>query len=296
MRRILGLVLVTVLAAAACAEAFEPPPGDAGSVGIPRGTASATPELPPVATPTRTPAVVDVADLPEEGDEVLPVRVLGWIEPGGSVVCRAGSCYVDLRDPRDPRRYVTLEVAVDAGGAPNTMHPLGSDFTDADLVVTTADGSTLRSGDHAWVTGTWMPDGDTLVAESIERGAAPKIKIVETTIARLKSKKAGTLVRVSGRLDTPFLLSCYGGTCNLYLASAAKPLRIEVRLGRKGEARPNTMWPLKDNFRAGSLRVIDAKKRTTRAGDRVVVEGWLVKTDDGTPYLDPVVKITRRGS
>jgi hypothetical protein len=294
MRRLLALLAAAAIVSGGCAEAFEPAPAG-GTPAVASPTATPTPTGVPTLAPE--PAIVGVADLPEEGDVELLVRVLGWIEPGGSVTCRAGTCFIDLHDPRDPIRWVSLEVATDAEGVPNTMVSLGSGFEDADLRVTADDGSILRSGDHAWVTGTWRSDGDTLVATTIERGAAPKIEVVETTIAKLRSRKVGTFVRVSGRLATPFLLSCYGGSCNLYLEDAGgRSVRIELRLGRKGEVRPNTMWPLTDNFRERDLRVIDARKKTTRAGDRVVVEGWLRKTEDGTRYLDPVVKIVRRGS
>lgn len=298
MRRIVALAIAGLLVVGACSEAFEPPPPDGAATGAP-SDAAATPAGDPTPAPTdeAPPVVMDVADLPEEGDAVLAVRVLGWVEPGSSVLCGSGTCYVTLHDPEDPHSRVSLLVATDAEGAPNTMVGLGSGFEDADLRVTADDGTLLRSGDHAWITGTWKADGDTLVAGTIEPGAPPRLKVVESTIARLKSRKARTYVRVAGRLDTPFMLSCFGGTCNLYLEDAAgRTVRIEVRLGAKGEVRPNTMWPLKDRFRPKDLRVIDAQERTTRAGDRVVVEGWLLKTEDGTPYLDPTVRIVRRGA
>ena len=298
MRRIVALAIAGLLVAGACSEAFEPPPPDgAATGGPPDAAATRTGDPTPPATADAAPVVMDVADLPEEGDAVLAVRVLGWVEPGSSVLCGSGTCYVDLHDPLDPRRMVSLLVATDAEGTPNTMVGLGSGFEDADLRVTADDGTLLRSGDHAWITGTWKADGDTLVASTIEPGAPPPLKAVESTIARLRSRKAGTYVRVAGRLDTPFMLSCFGGSCNLYIEDAAgRTVRLEVRLGRKGEVRANTMWPLKDGFRPKDLRVIDARGRTTRAGDRVVVEGWLQKTEDGTPYLDPTMKIVRRGT
>jgi hypothetical protein len=298
MRRLVALAIAVLLVAGACAEAFEPPPPDGAATGAPSdptGTPAGAPT--PAPTPDASPVVMAVAALPEEGDAVLAVRVLGWVEAGSSVLCGSGTCYVTLHDPQDPRVRVSLLVTTDAEGTPNTMVGLGSGFADADLRVTASDGTILRSGDHAWVTGTWKADGDTLVASAIEPAAPPRLKVVASTIARLASKKAGTYVRVAGRLDTPFLLSCFGGTCNLYVEDAAgRTVRLEVRLGVKGETRPNTMWPLKDRFRPRDLRVIDAQGRTTRAGDRVVVEGWLLKTEDGTPYLDPTVRIVRRGS
>ena len=296
MRRILALAIAGLLAVGACAEAFEPP-ADGPAAGAPSDGVAAPTESPaPTPTPEASPVAMDVADLPEEGDAELAVRVLGWVEPGSSVLCGSGTCYVDLHDPYDPRRQVSLEVATDAEGTPNTMVGLGSGYDDADLRVTAADGTLLRSGDHAWITGTWKADGDTLVASTIEPGAQPRLDVVESTVARLKSRKAGTYVRVAGRLAAPFLLSCFGGTCNLQLEDAAgRSVRAEVRLGAKGEVRANTMWPLKGSFRARDLRVIDARGKTTRAGDRVVVEGWLMKDEDGTPYLDPVARIVRRG-
>lgn len=294
MRRILVLA-VTVFLAAACSEAFEPPPDAGGATSMPTPVTTETPE--PTPTPVPPPTVMELGDLPEDGEEALHVRVLGWIEVGGSVLCGSGTCIVKLIDPRDPTHHASLEVATGAEGTPNTMVSLGSGYAEADLVVTADDGTELRSGDHAWVTGWWDPGHNTLTANTIAKGTAPKLTVTGTTIAKLETRKPGTLVRLSGRLDTPFLLSCYGGTCNLYLKDADDlGIRIEVRLGAKGEVRPNTMWPLKDNFRDSDLRVIDAKKQTCRSGDRVVVVGWVRKTDDGTAYLDPVVSINRLGS
>lgn len=298
MRRIVALAVAGLLVAGACSEAFEPPPIDGvPTVGPPGAEVTPAGEPTPTPTPEATPAEMNVGALPEEGDVELPVRVLGWIEPGSSILCGSGTCYVDLHDAYDPRRQVSLQVATDAEGTPNTMVSLGSGYADADLRVTADDGSLLRSGDHAWITGTWRADGDTLDATTIEPGAQPDLKVVASTIARLRSKKAGTYVRVAGRLATPFMLTCFGGTCNLRLEDAAgRTVRVEVRLGARGEVRANTMWPLKDSFREKDLRVIDARERTTRSGDRVVVEGWLMKADDGTPYLDPIAKVVRRGS
>jgi hypothetical protein len=297
MRRIVALAMAGLLVAGGCTEAFEPPPPDGSATATPADAAGSPAGATTMPSPVASPVVMALADLPEEGAAVLAVRVLGWVETGSSVLCGSGTCYVTLHDPEDPRVRVSLQVATEVEGTPNTMVGLGSGFEDADLRITADDGTVLRSGDHAWITGTWKADGDTLVASTIEPGAQPRLKVVESTIARLASRKAGTYVRVAGRLDTPFLLTCFGGTCNLYLEDAAgRTVRLEVRLGAKGEARANTMWPLKDSFRPRDLRVIDAQGRTTRAGDRVVVDGWLLKTEDGTPYLDPAVRIVRRGS
>jgi hypothetical protein len=115
----------------------------------------------------------------------------------------------------------------------------------------------------------------------------------------LRSRRPGTLVRVSGRLATPWFLSCWGGTCNLYLEdgrSGGGSVRIEVRLGPRTGARPNTMRPLTDNFRDSQLRVFDLRTRVCRADDRVVIVGWVYRNDDGSPYIDPVQTITRLGS
>lgn len=296
-RRFIVVALATALLAGACSEAFEPPPDGGGATLGPMATDRETPS--PAPTPEPSPVEMAMADLPLEGDAPLHVQVLGWLRTGGSVFCRGETCGLELVNPRDPTEDVYLKVVRD-GSSPNTMAPVGSSFEEADLEVIAADGSTLRSGDHVLVTGWWDPDGDTLTPETIARKPAPKLTSVASTIARLRTRKPGTLVRVSGRLETPFLLSCGGrnGTCNLYLSDekdASRTVRIEVRLSREGESRPGTMRPLGDSFRDADLRVFDAKKRTCRAGDRITVVGWVYRTDDGTPYIEPVQSITRIG-
>ncbi len=298
MRRITALALATALLASACGEAFEPPPGGNGATLAPLATDRET----PTPAPTPEPSAVDVAvgDLPPEGDVALHVRVLGWLRTGGSVFCRGETCGLELVDPRDPTEDAYLKIVRD-GSSPNTMAPIGSPFEEADLEVIADDGSVLRSGDHVLVTGWWNPDGDTLTPETIVRGTAPKLTPVASTIAQLRTRKPGTLVRVSGRLEAPFLLSCGGqnGTCNLYLRDvkvADRTVRIEVRVSRKGETRPGTMRPLADEFRDSDLRVFDVKKRVCRAGERITVVGWVYPTEDGTPYIEPVQSITRIGT
>ncbi len=297
MRRIAVLALATALLASACGDAFEPPPGSGGATPVPSATDRETPS--PTPTPVPPPVKTAVADLPAEGAEALHVQVLGWVRTGGSVFCRGEACFLELVDPLDPGRYVSL--AVGKGTGPNTMAGIGSGFVEADLEVIADDGSILRSGDHVVVTGWWNPDGHTLSPETMVRAAAPKLTSVASTFTQLRTRKAGTLVRVSGRLETPFLLSCGGtnGTCNLYLRDvkdSSKAVRIEVRQGREGETRPNTMRPLGDNFREADLRVFDVKKAVCRAGDRVTVVGWLHRADDGTPYIEPVQSLTRIGT
>lgn len=295
MRRVLALLAAATIATAGCADAFEPPDAS-GATEAP--TSQSTPS--PTPASTAPPLEVGLGDLPTEGADELHVIVLGWLRTGGSVFCRGDACYLELVNPRDPSDEVSLAVSTDGDG-PNTMTSLGSGFEESDLEVTAADGSVLRSGDHVLVTGWWSPDSKTLTPEAIARGTAPRLTPVATSFAQLKSRKQGTLVKVSGRLETPFLLSCGGrdGTCNLYLRDTkndARSLRIEVRLARKGETRPNTMRPLPKRFTDANLRVFDAKKKTARAGDRISVVGWLYRTDDGTPYLEPVQSISRLGS
>jgi hypothetical protein len=298
-RRVALLIVAAALAVSACSEAFEgPPDGSPGAGGTVGPTQAADETQTPSPTPQPSPATMAVGQLPAEGDDPVQVRVLGWIETGGSVLCGGGTCLVDLVDPQDPRTDVTLEVATDAAGTPNTMPSLDSGYKESDLRVTTNDGATLYSGDYAWVTGWWDPDGTTLTADVVERGSAPKQKVVTSSIAQLRSRRAGTLVKVTGRLATPWFLSCMGGTCNLYLEdtkNASRTVRIEVRLGPTTGSRPNTMRPLHDNFRDSQLRVFDLKRRACRAGERVTVVGWVFKNDDGSPYLDPVMTITRVG-
>jgi hypothetical protein len=302
MRRLLVATLVAVLAVAGCAEAFEPPdssaPGGAEETTAPQPGSTAGTEGGPTTTPEPTPAVTAVADLPEEGEDFVPVKVLGWIETGGSVLCGSDTCDIRLVDPFDPNDDVRLEVATDAGGAPGTMRPLGSSYVESELEVTGDDGTSLYSGAYAWVTGAWDPAAKTLYPDRIEAGSPPAQTAVATTLARLRSRKAGTLVKVAGRLDTPFLLSCWGGSCNLYLQDPKKPsrsVRIEVRLGPKSGSRPNTMRPLGDNFRNGQLRVVDHASKVCRYGDRVSITGWVFKSDDGSPFVDPVRSITCLG-
>jgi hypothetical protein len=296
-RRFIALALATALLAGACSEAFEPPQDGGGATPGPVATDRETPSPPP--SPVPSPVEMAMADLPSEGDAPLHVKVLGWLRTGGSVFCRGETCGLELVDPRDPTEDVYLDVVRD-GSSPNTMAPIGSSFEEADLEVIAADGSVLRSGDHVLVTGWWDPDGNTLTPEAIARKAAPKLAPVASTFNQLRTRKLGTLVKVSGRLETPFLLSCGGrnGTCNLYLSDvkdSGKTVRIEVRLSREGESRPVTMRPLGDSFRDTDLRVFDVKKRSCRAGERVTVVGWVYRTDDGTPYIEPVQSITRIG-
>lgn len=299
MQRTVAILAVAAVLVAGCAEAFEPPGGAAGTPGS-STTHRETPTPSPTSTPTPPPVVRALADLPREGDDPEHVRVLGWLRTGGSVFCRGDSCSLELVDPSDPTDHVTLRVERD-GSSPNTMASIGSSFSEADLAVIAADGSTLRSGDHAWLTGWWTPDGDTLTAEIVERATTPKFASAASTFAQLRTRKPGTLVRVSGRLEAPVILSCGGtnGTCNLYLGDLngrSPSVRIEVRIGGVGASRPNTMRPMKDGFRDADLRVFDAKKTPCRAGDHVTVVGWLYRDDDGKAYLEPVQAITRVGS
>lgn len=296
MRRITALALAAALLASACGEAFEPPPGGGGATLAPLATIRETPT--PAPTPEPTPVVMAVGKLPTEGEEFLPVKVLGWIETGGSVLCGGGTCRIDLVDPTDPRSSVTLEVGTDAGGARGTMRPLESGYSEADLVLVPDSGAVMYAGDYAWVAGSWDPSRETLYPDVIERASAPALKVVTSTFAQLRTRKPGTLVRVSGRLDTPFLLGCWTGTCNLYLQDtrdSSRVVRIEVLMGPETGARPNTMRPLGDDFTNSQLRVFDLEKRVCRYGERVSVVGWVFRDDDGKPYIDPVRTITRIG-
>ena len=296
MRRLLVLVVAVVLACVACAEAFEPPPDGGGATAVPAATERETPS--PAPTPVPSPVEVAVSKLPTEGEEFLPVRVLGWIETGGSVLCGGGTCRIDLVDPTDPRSSVIVEVATDADGARGTMHPLESGYSEADLVLVPDRGAVMYAGDYAWVTGSWDPSRETLYPDLIERASAPALKVATSTSAQLRTRKPGTLVKLTGRLDTPFLLSCWTGTCNLYLQDlkdSSRTVKIEVLLGPETGARPNTMRPLGDDFTNSQLRVFDAKKQVCRYGERVSVVGWVYREDDGTPYIDPVRAITRIG-
>ena len=297
MRRLVTMVMATALLASACGEAFEPPPpGGGAATRSPMATESATPS--PAPTPEPSPVEIAVGNLPTDGEDFLPVKVLGWIQTGGSVLCGGGTCKIDFIDPKDPRESVTIEVATDADGAPGTMHALGSGYSESDLVLVPDLGAVMYAGDYAWVTGSWDPSRHTLYPDLIERAGPPALKVVTSTIAQLRTRKPGTLVKVSGRLDTPFLLSCWTGTCNLYLQDlkdSSRTVKIEVLLGPATGARPNTLRPLGDEFTNSQLRVFDAKKRVCRYGERVAVIGWVYRDEDGKPYIDPVRTITRIG-
>jgi len=297
MKRLMALAMAAALLASACSEAFEPPPADGGAATpSPAATDSETPS--PAPTPEPSPVVVAVGKLPTEGESFLPVKVLGWIKTGGSVFCGSGTCGVDFVDPMDPASSVILEVATDAGGAVGTMKTLGSGYSEADLALVPDRGAVLYAGDYAWVTGSWDPSRQHLYPDLIERASPPALKVVTSTLAQLRTRKPGTLVKVTGRLDTPFLLSCWTGTCNLYLQDvkdSSRTVKVEVLLGPKTGARPNTMRPLGDDFTNGQLRVFDAKKKVCRYGERVTVIGWVYRDEDGKPYIDPVRTITRIG-
>jgi len=296
VRRLVVLVVAVALACAACAEAFEPPPDGGAATFAPPATDPQTPS--PAPTPEPSPVETAVSELPTDGDDFLPVKVLGWIQTGGSVLCGGGTCMIDFVDPKNPRESVTIEVATDADGAPGTMQALDSGYSESDLALVPDSGTVLHAGDYAWVTGSWDPSRHTLHPDRIERAVAPKLKTTTSTIAQLRTRKPGTLVKVTGRLDTPFLLSCWTGTCNLYLQDLTDPSRtvkIEVLLGPETGARPNTMRPLGDDFTNSQLRVFDTKKKVCRYGERVAVVGWVYRDEDGKPYIDPVRTITRIG-
>jgi hypothetical protein len=288
--------MAAALLASACAEAFEPPPDGGPATVAPPAAAPETPS--PAPTPEPSPVEIAVSKLPTDGDDFLPVKVLGWIQTGGSVFCGSETCKINFIDPANPRESVTIEVATDADGAPGTMQALGSGYSESELVLVPDSGAVMYAGDYAWVTGSWDPSRRTLYPDRIERAVAPKLKTTTSTIAQLRTRKPGTLVKVTGRLDTPFLLSCWSGTCNLYLQDlkdSSRTVKIEVLLGPETGARPNTMRPLGDDFTNSQLRVFDAKKKVCRYGERVAVVGWVYRDEDGKAYIDPVRTITRIG-
>jgi hypothetical protein len=125
MRRLAILAVATALLASACSEAFEPPPPPAGEATPgPLATEGETPS--PAPTPVPSPVEIAVAKLPTEGEQLMPVKVLGWIMTGGSVLCGGGTCGIGFVDPTDPLSTVTLEVATDTDGAAGTMQSLES--------------------------------------------------------------------------------------------------------------------------------------------------------------------------
>ena len=314
---LLVLGCVVALAVAAC-EAFEPPPsgGEPGGGGGHGGSGSGTPApglestapvetSTPVPTVTPAPLAVTFADLKGTAAGTR-VRLVGRIRLGSFTSCGL-TCQLYLADPAKPADEIVVEVAVGEKDPPepNTMASLPSSYATTDLLVTTDDGSTVRSGDIVALTGEldFSSVGNPYLpsVERVEPATATLPKPVAVTFTTITKQKEGTFVRITGKLAVPFLVSCYGGTCGLYLEdpkASSRTVMIEVVLGTKDVRTPNTMWPLPDNFKDSNLRVIAADGTILRAGALVKVTGWIDRYGDGNKKfsIDPVHEIVKSGS
>jgi len=265
------------------------------ATGTPEPGATAT--AAPGPTATTAPRDVTIADLGNAA-EGETVRVVGLIRVPGSTRTAGGYCSIDLQDSTKPSRRVTVSIRVgtETSPPPNTMAPLGGFFYNAaDLLLTAEDGTAVHDGDGVALTGTVAKTGDVAsLAEvtRIEVAKAPLPKAVAVTFTTIKKQKAGTFVRITGRLDVPFLTSC-STTCGIYLEDRATgaSVRIEVVRGVKGKRVPNTMWPLPSNYRLSDLRVVANDGRVLKGGARVRVTGWIVVGSDKKRRIDPVIRI-----
>lgn len=308
---LLVLACIVALVAAAC-EAFEPPPsggepsGGGGGTLAP-GLESATPAETSTPAPTATPVPLTVTFADLEGTAAgTRVRLVGRIRLGSFTSCRL-TCQLYLADPAKPGDEIVVEVAVGEQDPPepNTMASLPSSYATEDLLVTADDGSTIRSGDIVALTGEldFSSVGNPYLpsVQRVEPATATLPKPVAVTFTTITKQKQGAFVRLTGKLAVPFLVSCYGGTCGLYLAdpkSSSRTVMIEVTLGTKGDRMPNTMWPLPDNFKNSDLRVIAADGTVLRAGAVVKVTGWIDRYGDGNKKvsIDPIDEIVKSGS
>ncbi|MCU0483391.1 MAG: hypothetical protein MUC54_03840 [Chloroflexi bacterium] len=239
---------------------------------------------------------VTIADFDEAADGAV-VRVVGLIRTP-LMVSASRYARLNLQDATNPDRSISVYVLVSTASPPlpNTMERLPSSYTAADLLLTADDGSAIRDGDAVALSGTVAKDGGGAAAlESvflIEAAKAPLPKPVTVNFNSIKKQKAGTLVRLTGRLDVGILTSCFG-TCTIYLEdpSTGATVPIDVTLGAKNERVPNTMWPLPSDYQRSDLRVVANDKRLVKGGARVRVTGWIEVGTDKKRRIDPVVRI-----
>ena len=254
-----------------------------------------TPE--PGETPTPAPQTVTIADFDKAADGAI-VRVVGLIQAPGSTSTIDGHGSLHLQDPANPEGEITVWVPIGSGTPPpaNTMGDLPSGYKATDLVLSAEDGTAIHHGDAVALTGTVVQRAGASsyldYVTRIEVAEAPLPKPVAVSFKTIKKQKAGTLVKLTGRLDVGFLTSCFE-TCGIYLEDPASgaTVSIHVTLGAKGERVPNTMWPLPSNYSRSSLRVIANDGRLLKGGARVRVTGWIEVGTDKKRRIDPVIRI-----
>lgn len=225
------------------------------------------------------------------------VRVVGLIRTP-TMVSASRYTRLHLQDATNPDRYISVYILVSPSSppAPNTMERLPSSYTAADLLLTADDGTAIHDGDAVALSGTvGRNSGGDVSLESVylvETATAPLPKPVAVTFRTIKKQKAGTLVRLTGKLDVGVLTSCFG-TCTIYLEDPASgaSVPIDVTLGTKNEKVPNTMWPLPSDYSRSDLRVVANDKRVVKGGSRVRVTGWIRVGSNGKRRIDPVIRI-----
>ena len=230
---------------------------------------------------------------------VRPSGVVGFIQAPGATATVSGVGALAFQDPTNPTRDITVWIPIGEGSPPprNTMGDLPGTYKATDLVLTADDGMPLHHGDGVALTGIARRQSSGtvhLVGVTRIEAASPALpKVVSVTFTTIKKQKAGTLVRLTGKLDVGTLTTCYG-TCTIYLEDPATgaTVPIDVTLGKKNELVPNTMWPLPSDYSRSSLRVVANDGRMLKGGVRVRVTGWIqIASDKKTRHIDPVIRI-----
>jgi hypothetical protein len=252
-----------------------------GSAGGPGGAATPRP------TPEPVPLEVAWADIQAQPEDTL-VAVAGRVKAGGLVSCFNDLCGLLLKDPSDDESSVIADVpAVEGAGVPNTMAKLPDPYTEADLVLTTADGAPLHSGDMVRVTGTVMHGTSTvwIRVSRIDRAAeplptpAPEARTI--TFKQIAKLERGTLVRIRGTLSVPFFTFCNDEHCSITLEDPAssRDAGLYVTVIRGSIPKRNAMLPLPSDFTNKDLKVY------TEAGKRVGygAKVWITGTLDNEP-------------
>jgi hypothetical protein len=101
------------------------------------------------------------------------VTVIGYVTVGGfSLVSSDNSFPVKIAESMKAEENV--RVSVKMGGGPNTMKPLpDGDFTNEDIELTLADGSTKGWGDRIAATGKLTVNGDTCAIYTVDSLTKP---------------------------------------------------------------------------------------------------------------------------
>jgi hypothetical protein len=288
-----ALVLVLVLAAG-CSGGAAPTylPGGSGAVvpggsaGLPSGLATQPP------TPQPTPREVAWADVQAQPEDAL-VAIAGRVRAGSMVSCFNDVCGLLLKDPADDESSLIADVAATAGaGVPNTMAKLPDPYTEADLVLTTADGAPLHSGDMVRVAGTVMHGTGTgtvwIRVNRIDAAAeplptpAPEARSV--TFQQITKLERGTLVRIRGTLSVPFFTFCNDDHCSIALEDPASSRSVDlfVTVIRGSIPKRNAMLPLPSDFTNKDLKVYTEDGRRLGYGAKV----WITGTLDNEPGAD----------